>query len=192
MSTKIFLYDTTLRDGAQSEDVNLSATDKVRIARQLDYLGMDYIEGGWPGANPVETEFFNAMRGVGLRNAKLAAFGSTHHPSHTPETDPTLAALISSGARVAAVFGKSCPRHVEVALGISRERNLEIIGEACNNVAKNHPDFAQKHAHVPWGFAYEMRNALAHGYFTVDLGIVWQTVQNDMPALRAQVAALSL
>ena len=71
-------------------------------------------------------------------------------------------------------------------------RNLEVIGEACNNVAKNHPDFAQKHAHVPWGFAYEMRNALAHGYFTVDLGIVWQTVQNDLPALRAQVAALSV
>ena len=71
-------------------------------------------------------------------------------------------------------------------------RNLEVIGEACNNVAKNHPDFAQKHAQVPWGFAYEMRNALAHGYFTVDLGIVWQTVQNDLPALRAQVAALSL
>ena len=81
MSTKIFLYDTTLRDGAQSEDVNLSATDKVRIARQLDYLGMDYIEGGWPGANPVETEFFKAMKDVELRNAKLAAFGSTHHPS---------------------------------------------------------------------------------------------------------------
>ena len=89
MSTKIFLYDTTLRDGAQSEDVNLSATDKVRIARQLDYLGMDYIEGGWPGANPVETEFFKAMKDVELRNAKLAAFGSTHHPSSTPETDPT-------------------------------------------------------------------------------------------------------
>ena len=100
MSTKIFLYDTTLRDGAQSEDVNLSATDKVRIARQLDYLGMDYIEGGWPGANPVETEFFNAMRDVGLRNAKLAAFGSTHHPSHTPETDPTLTALKIGRAHV--------------------------------------------------------------------------------------------
>ena len=71
-------------------------------------------------------------------------------------------------------------------------RNLEVIGEVCNNVAKNHPDFAQKHAHVAWGFAYEMRNALAHGYFTVDLGIVWQTVQNDLPALRAQVAAISL
>ena len=71
-------------------------------------------------------------------------------------------------------------------------RNLEVISEASRNVAKNHPSFAQKHAHVPWGFAYEMRNALAHGYFTVDLGIVWQTVQNDLPTLRAQVAALSL
>ena len=99
MPAKIHLYDTTLRDGAQSEDVNLSATDKVRIARQLDYLGMDYIEGGWPGANPVETEFFKAMREVELKNAKLAAFGSTHHPARTPETDPTLNALISCGGR---------------------------------------------------------------------------------------------
>lgn len=109
MSTKIFLYDTTLRDGAQSEDVNLSATDKVRIARQLDYLGMDYIEGGWPGANPVETEFFNAMRGVGLRHAKLAAFGSTHHPSHTPETDPHAGRPDIQRRAGGRGFGKSCP-----------------------------------------------------------------------------------
>ena len=161
MSTKIFLYDTTLRDGAQSEDVNLSATDKVRIARQLDYLGMDYIEGGWPGANPVETEFFNAMRGVGLRNAKLAAFGSTHHPSHTPETDPTLAALISSGARVAAVFGKSCPRHVEVALGISRERNLEIIGNSISFLKKNMEEAFFDAEHFFDGFKREPEYALA-------------------------------
>lgn len=69
-------------------------------------------------------------------------------------------------------------------------RNLEVIGEACNNVAKNHPEFAAQHAVVPWGFAYEMRNALAHGYFTVDLAIVWQTIQNDLPLLHQQVAAL--
>ena len=161
MSTKIFLYDTTLRDGAQSEDVNLSATDKVRIARQLDYLGMDYIEGGWPGANPVETEFFNAMRGVGLRNAKLAAFGSTHHPSHTPETDPTLTALISSGARVAAVFGKSCPRHVEVALGISRERNLEIIGNSISFLKKNMEEAFFDAEHFFDGFKRDPEYALA-------------------------------
>ena len=70
-------------------------------------------------------------------------------------------------------------------------RNLEVIGEACNNVARNHPDFALLHANVPWGFAYEMRNALSHGYFTVDLAVVWQTVQNDLPALKSQVLALT-
>ncbi len=130
MSVKINIYDTTLRDGAQSEDVNLSASDKVRIARQLDALGVDYIEGGWPDANPVETEFFNLMRGVTLKHAKLTAFGSTHHAANTPETDPTMQALINCGAGVATIFGKTCPRHVEIALGISKERNLEIIGNS--------------------------------------------------------------
>jgi uncharacterized protein with HEPN domain len=70
-------------------------------------------------------------------------------------------------------------------------RNLEIIGEACNNVTKNHAAFAKQHPSVPWGFAYEMRNALSHGYFTVDLSIVWQTVQQDLPGLRHQVMALT-
>ena len=70
-------------------------------------------------------------------------------------------------------------------------RNLEVIGEACNNIAKNHPEFAEKHSAIPWGFAYEMRNALSHGYFTVDHAIVWQTIQQDLPKLRAQVARLT-
>ena len=69
-------------------------------------------------------------------------------------------------------------------------RNIEVIGEACNNVAKNHPDFAAAHASVPWGFAYEMRNALSHGYFMVDLTIVWRTIQQDLPDLRSQIAKL--
>ena len=69
-------------------------------------------------------------------------------------------------------------------------RNLEVIGEACNNIAKNHSAFASSHASVPWGFAYEMRNALSLGFFTVDLAIVWQTVQNDLPGLRVQIASL--
>ncbi len=69
-------------------------------------------------------------------------------------------------------------------------RNLEVIGEACNNVTKNHPDFAAQHPAVPWSFAYEMRNALAHGYFTVDLAIVWQTIQNDLPPLLRQILSV--
>jgi uncharacterized protein with HEPN domain len=71
-------------------------------------------------------------------------------------------------------------------------RNLEVIGEACNNIAKNHPDFAAQHAVVPWGFAYEMRNALAHGYFTIDLAIVWQTIQNNLPSLQKQVSTIRI
>ena len=70
-------------------------------------------------------------------------------------------------------------------------RNLEVIGEACNKVAKNHPDFVARHSNVPWGFAYEMRNALSHGYFVVDHAIVWQTTQQDLPALKAQISAIS-
>lgn len=69
-------------------------------------------------------------------------------------------------------------------------RNLEVIGEVCNNVVKNHPAFAAQHAAVPWSFAYEMRNALSHGYFTVDHAIVWQTVQQDLPSLKSQITAL--
>lgn len=161
MSTKIHLYDTTLRDGAQSEDVNLSATDKVRIARQLDYLGMDYIEGGWPGANPVETEFFKAMREVELKNARLAAFGSTHHPAHTPETDPTLNALVSCGAQAATIFGKSCPRHVEVALGISRERNQEIIVDSIAFLKKHLPEVFFDAEHFFDGFKRDAEYALS-------------------------------
>jgi uncharacterized protein with HEPN domain len=80
------------------------------------------------------------------------------------------------------VDGKTCDAVI---------RNLEVIGEACNNVTKHHPEFAGQHTTVPWGFAYEMRNALAHGYFTVDLMIVWQTIQNDLPLLQRQVSALS-
>ena len=69
-------------------------------------------------------------------------------------------------------------------------RNLEVIGEACNNIAKHHPEFAAKHSAIPWGFAYEMRNALSHGYFTVDHTIVWQTIKQDLPKLRTQVTGL--
>jgi uncharacterized protein with HEPN domain len=70
-------------------------------------------------------------------------------------------------------------------------RNLEIVGEACNNVTKHHPEFATQHPEIPWGFAYEMRNALAHGYFTVDLTIVWQTLQNDLPTLKVQLDSIA-
>ncbi|SEH77994.1 citramal synth: citramalate synthase [Akkermansia glycaniphila] len=137
MPEKIHLYDTTLRDGAQSEDINLSTADKLRIAVRLDNLGIDYIEGGWPGANPIDTAFFEQIRKHPFEYARLAAFGSTHHASSTPENDKTLQAIATCGATVGTIFGKTCPQHVKIALGITRERNLEIIRDSIAYLKQN-------------------------------------------------------
>ena len=125
--SKISIYDTTLRDGSQAEDVYLTADDKIKIALKLDEFGIPFIEGGWPGSNPVDDAFFKEIANYELKQAKIVAFGSTHHPDHTPETDPNLAALAASGAKYATIFGKSWQEHIEIALRVSPERNLEII-----------------------------------------------------------------
>ena len=87
MTQKIVLYDTTLRDGTQAEDVNLSTPDKIKIALRLDEFGIDYIEGGWPGSNPVDVAFFKEIANYHLKYARIAAFGSTHHPDNKVEED---------------------------------------------------------------------------------------------------------
>src|SRR6476660_6265298 len=101
------LYDTTLRDGTQREGLSLSVEDKVKIARVLDELGVHYIEGGWPGSNPKDAEFFTRMAKQGLRYAKVAAFGSTRRAGVHCEADPSIQALIAAGTPVVAVVGKS-------------------------------------------------------------------------------------
>lgn len=122
-----YIYDTSLRDGAQSEDVQLSTQDKIKIALRLDSFGIQCIEGGWPGANPVDNEFFEEIKQYTLKNAKIAAFGSTHHTSFRAEDDPTMKALVLAGVPVITIFGKSSEKHALDALRISPERNLEII-----------------------------------------------------------------
>ncbi len=124
---KIEIYDTTLRDGAQSEDVAFSVEDKLRITRKLDELGVHYIEGGWPGANPKDGEYFREARSLRLANSRLVAFGSTHKPKKRPEHDETLKDLVSSGTSVITIFGKTWDFHVKEALRVSGEENLEII-----------------------------------------------------------------
>jgi 2-isopropylmalate synthase len=124
---KVEIYDTTLRDGTQGEGMSLSVADKVRIAKKLDEFGVYYIEGGWPGSNPKDREFFEVMKTQKLKNAKLTAFGSTHLAKNTPEMDDNLRELISSGVTVVTIFGKSWTVHLEDVLKISPERNLEII-----------------------------------------------------------------
>ena len=127
MAHLIELYDTTLRDGTQAENFNLSVEDKIRITLALDKLGIDFIEGGWPGSNPVSVEYFDKMQSVELKHAKLAAFGSTRHIRNTPEKDPNLQALINAKTPAITIFGKSWDIHVKDALHIELEDNLLII-----------------------------------------------------------------
>src|SRR5574344_2153833 len=126
----IVIYDTTLRDGAQSEDLNLTTADKVKIALRLDELGIPFIEGGWPRSNPVDTAFFQEIANYHLKPAAISAFGSTHHPGGTAAEDPTLNALASCGVSVCSIFGKSCERHAREALRITPEKNLTIIRDS--------------------------------------------------------------
>jgi 2-isopropylmalate synthase len=124
---KIQIYDTTLRDGTQSESVAFSVEDKIRVARKLDELGVDYIEGGWPGSNEKDAEFFRRAATLPWRKAKLAAFGSTAHPKNPPEEDPNLGALLEAATPVVTIFGKSWDLHVTTALKIPLARNCELI-----------------------------------------------------------------
>ena len=114
--TAIEIYDTTLRDGSQGEGISFSVEDKVRIARRLDAFGVDFIEGGWPGSNPKDVDFFQVMKGVKLSHAKLAAFGSTRRPHRTAEDEPMLRQLLDAETPVITFVGKSWDFQVSEAL----------------------------------------------------------------------------
>src|SRR5208337_3551062 len=120
-------YDTTLRDGTQAEDFCFSAEDKVRIALKLDDIGIHYIEGGWPGSNPKDAGFFREIRNYQLKHARIAAFGSTYHPSSTASSDLNLKALLEADTELVTIFGKSWTVHVKEALHTTLERNLDLI-----------------------------------------------------------------
>jgi 2-isopropylmalate synthase len=126
----VLLYDTTLRDGTQREGMVLSLSDKLRIARRLDDAGFPYIEGGWPGSNPKDQEFFAAARGMTWRNARIAAFGSTRHRANAAADDPNLRALVDADTPVVTIFGKSWLLHVTDVLGATPEENLAMVGDS--------------------------------------------------------------
>ena len=129
-TTPLRLYDTTLRDGTQREGLSLSVEDKVKIARALDQIGVSYIEGGWPGSNPKDADFFRRIRAVPLAHAKMAAFGSTRRAGIRCEDDPSLRALLDAETPVVTLVGKSSTLHVERILETTREENLRMIGES--------------------------------------------------------------
>ncbi|MBN1622662.1 MAG: citramalate synthase [Endomicrobiales bacterium] len=127
---KVELFDTTLRDGTQAAGISFTVADKIKIAHILDDLGIDYIEGGWPGSNPKDEEFFQKVQKVKFRNAQIVAFGSTRHKDKTADKDPNLLTLIKSKVKVACIFGKSWDLHVTHALRASLDENLEMISDS--------------------------------------------------------------
>lgn len=126
---KIFTLDTTLRDGAQGESVSFSVDDKLLIAAKLDELGIDYIEGGWPGSNPKDKDFFERAKALKLGHAKLTAFGATRFARNSVESDANVIQLLAAETPVVSIFGKSWDFHVRRALGISEEENLQLISD---------------------------------------------------------------
>ncbi|NKQ34208.1 MAG: citramalate synthase [Chloroflexi bacterium] len=128
--TKIYLYDTTLRDGTQREGISLSLDDKLKITQKLDEFGIDYIEGGWPGSNPKDVEYFQRVSSLDLQHAKVTAFGSTRRKGVSPEEDANLKLLIDANTPVITLVGKSWDLHVRDVLTTTMEENLAMIGES--------------------------------------------------------------
>ncbi len=133
---KIEIYDTTLRDGTQGDGVNFSLADKLEITRELDKFGVDFLEGGWPGSNPKDNEYFEKVRSLELDNIRIVAFGSTHRAGALPEDDLFLQELVASQADVICIFGKSWDLHVEQALRISPEKNIQMIRDSVAHLAE--------------------------------------------------------
>ena len=134
---RILTFDTTLRDGTQGENVSYSVDDKIAIAIKLDDLGIDYIEGGWPGSNPKDKEFFARAKGLTLHHARLTAFGATRLARNPVEKDASVNALVDSETPAVAIFGKSWDLHVHRALGITEDENLKLIDETVGYLKKH-------------------------------------------------------
>src|SRR5689334_19709104 len=126
----IAIYDTTLRDGTQREGISLSVADKLRVTGLLDDMGVDYIEGGWPGSNPKDVTYFEAVRDLTLKHAKMAAFGSTCRKNSDPATDPNIIALVEAQTPVVTVVGKTSMLHVTDVLQTTPDENLRMIRES--------------------------------------------------------------
>jgi 2-isopropylmalate synthase len=150
---RVFTFDTTLRDGTQGEAVSFSADDKLLVARKLDELGIDYIEGGWPGSNPKDKEFFARANELELKHARLVAFGATRFARHSVEEDSSVKALVGAGTPVVSIFGKSWDLHVHRALNISEEENLKLISDTVRYLKEHDKEVVYDAEHFFDGYA---------------------------------------
>jgi len=184
-------YDTTLRDGAQQVGLSFTVADKLRVTQLLDDLGVDVIEGGWPGSNPKDAEYFRRVRDLELRHAALSAFGSTRRPRRGAADDPNLAALVASQAPVVALVGKAWTLHVTEALRTSLDENLAMVADSVRHlvaagrrVAFDAEHFFDGHAADP---SYAMEVARAAAEAGADTVVLCDTNGGMLPAMVAPV-----
>jgi 2-isopropylmalate synthase len=135
----ILIYDTTLRDGTQGENVTFTADEKLKIAIRLDEMGIHYIEGGWPGSNPRDIRFFDLAKREKFKTARITAFGSTRKPGIDAADDPNLKAIIKSATPTAAIFGKSWSLHVKSIMDNTLEENLAMIADSVEFLKAKRP-----------------------------------------------------
>ena len=157
---KVFIYDTTLRDGTQRQGISLSISDKLKIAKILDKMGVDYIEGGWPGSNPKDQEFFRKVKELNLKNSKVAAFGSTRRAKLTVEEDTNIRALIESETPTVTIVGKSWDLHVTEVLSTTLDENLKMIEESVSFLKKHNREVIYDAEHFFDGFKANDQYAL--------------------------------
>ncbi len=168
---KIYVFDTTLRDGAQTEGVDFSIEDKNKIANVLSNIGVDYIEGGWPGANPIDTKFFSNPPNI--QNSIFTAFGMTKKSGRSADNDPSLASLINANSSAVCIVGKTWDFHVKVALGIENNENLKNIKETAEHFIKNKKEFLFDAEHFFDGYKANPNYALDCLKQAYDAGARW-------------------
>ena len=159
-NSMVDFYDTTLRDGSQAEGVAFSVEDKLIIIEALDKLGIRYIEGGYPGSNPKDIEFFKRAKGMVLETATIVPFGSTRYPTYTVDADPNLTALLDTGARTVTIFGKSWRLHATDVLRVTAEENLELIESSVGYLVENGREVIYDAEHFFDGYADDAAYAI--------------------------------
>ncbi|WP_299488737.1 citramalate synthase [Acaryochloris sp. IP29b_bin.137] len=172
-SAPLWIYDTTLRDGAQREGISLSVDDKLTIAHQLDKLGIAFIEGGWPGANPKDKQFFQKLQASPLRQAEIVAFCSTRRPHTAVEEDPILQPILESGTRWVTVFGKSWDLHVKTGLKTTLDENLAMIADSVEYLRQQGRRIIYDAEHWFDGYQRNPTYALETVQAAIDAGAEW-------------------
>jgi len=193
MSRRIQIYDTTLRDGAQGEGISFSSADKIRIAERLDTFGVDYIEGGWPGSNPKDMDFFTEAATRAFKHARVAAFGSTRRANTKCKDDPQIDMLVKANTPVVTMVGKTWSLHVAEVIRTTPEENLAMIGDSVRYFKEHGKEVVYDAEHFFDGYKDDPRYALATLKAAqdsgVDIVVLCDTNGGTMPGEVARVTA---